>query len=101
MNGLTAGCYLAPVTLVPIDVTLTGLTSWKFCKQALEDAHVALTPGKDFGDHGAERYVRLSYAASDDTLRGGIDRLGKFMARLGAADIPSGADPDWRDPKDK
>ncbi|MFI7639656.1 pyridoxal phosphate-dependent aminotransferase [Nonomuraea sp. NPDC049400] len=67
---------------VYFDVSRTGLTSWQFCERALQEAHVALTPGRDFGVHTAETHVRLSYAASTDELREGIDRLGRFMATL-------------------
>ncbi|MEV0390445.1 pyridoxal phosphate-dependent aminotransferase [Nonomuraea sp. NPDC050643] len=65
------------------DVSHTGLTSWGFCERALREAHVALTPGKDFGLHTAGTHVRLSYAASADDLREGIARLGRFVATLG------------------
>jgi aspartate/methionine/tyrosine aminotransferase len=68
---------------VYFDVSGTGLTSWEFCERALQESHVALTPGKDFGMSTAQTHVRLSYAASTDDLREGITRLGKFMAGLG------------------
>ncbi|SES49539.1 Aspartate/methionine/tyrosine aminotransferase [Streptomyces sp. yr375] len=64
------------------DVSDTGLTSWEFCARALQEAHVAVTPGRDFGVHTADTHVRLSYAASGDELREGIARLGKFVATL-------------------
>ncbi|GAA3773600.1 pyridoxal phosphate-dependent aminotransferase [Streptomyces phyllanthi] len=67
---------------VYFDVSRTGLTSWEFCERALQEAHVALTPGRDFGTHTAETHVRLSYAASADELREGLARLGKFTAAL-------------------
>jgi aspartate/methionine/tyrosine aminotransferase len=67
---------------VYFDVRRTGLTSWEFCERALQEAHVALTPGRDFGVHTAQTHVRLSYAASADELREGIARLGKFLATL-------------------
>jgi aspartate/methionine/tyrosine aminotransferase len=67
---------------VYFDVGRTGLTSWQFCERALQEAHVALTPGRDFGVHTADSHVRLSYAASADELREGIARLGKFLATL-------------------
>ncbi|MGW7204430.1 pyridoxal phosphate-dependent aminotransferase [Streptomyces sp. NPDC054837] len=67
---------------VYFDVSGTGLTSWEFCARALQEAHVALTPGRDFGVGTAETHVRLSYAASAGELREGIARLGKFVAAL-------------------
>ncbi|MFI1704716.1 pyridoxal phosphate-dependent aminotransferase [Streptomyces griseoruber] len=64
------------------DVSATGLTSWEFCARALREAHVALTPGRDFGVGTAETHVRLSYAASAGELREGLARLGKFVSTL-------------------
>ena len=45
-------------------------TAW--CERAIEDAHVACVPGSAFG---ADGYARISYAASEERLREGIDRL--------------------------
>jgi aspartate/methionine/tyrosine aminotransferase len=67
---------------VYFDVSGTGLTSWEFCERALREAHVALTPGRDFGVVTADSHVRLSYAASADDLREGVARLGKFLGTL-------------------
>ena len=69
---------------VYVDVSGTGLTASEFCDRALTEAHVALTPGKDFGDDGAETYVRLSYATGDGELELGIERLGEFLATAGS-----------------
>lgn len=66
---------------VYFDVSQTGLTSWQFCELALQEAHVALTPGKDFGHCGAQTYVRLSYATSADHLKEAIERLDRLMHR--------------------
>ncbi len=67
---------------VYVDVRSTGLTSAEFCDRALREAHVSLTPGKDFGHHTADDHIRLSYAASTDELTEGIRRLGEFVAAL-------------------
>jgi aspartate/methionine/tyrosine aminotransferase len=67
---------------VYFDVSQTGMSSWEFCETALQEAHVALTPGKDFGNCGADTYVRLSYAASMNDLREAIERLGRLMRRI-------------------
>ncbi|MEB3767811.1 aminotransferase class I/II-fold pyridoxal phosphate-dependent enzyme [Acinetobacter sp. MD2] len=78
-----------PVPVVPngafyiyFDVRGTGLTAWQFCEQVLQEAHVALTPGKDFGVCGAEHYVRLSYAASTEQLSQAVQRLAQFMQQF-------------------
>jgi len=65
------------------------LHAMAFCERALQEAQVALTPGLDFGAHGAERFVRLSYAASREDLSEGLERLGRFMRANGwPADAP-------------
>ena len=53
--------------------------SWDFCLQAMQQAHVALTPGRDFGDHATERYVRLSYASSMAHLHEAVERLRRML----------------------
>ena len=57
------------------DVSGTGMDSWTFCERALTEAHVSLTPGRDFAIATADSHVRLSYAASRDDLREGLRRL--------------------------
>jgi aspartate/methionine/tyrosine aminotransferase len=49
------------------------MSAIEFCKHALEEAHIALTPGNDFGEHGAKQYVRLSFAASITDLAEGMN----------------------------
>lgn len=70
---------------VYVDVSGTGLSSWEFCTRALAEAAVALTPGRDFGVAGADRFVRLSFAIDADDLRAGLQRLGEFVAGLRSA----------------
>ncbi len=43
-----------------------------WCEGAIEDAHVATVPGSAFGTPG---FARLSYAASEERLREGVERL--------------------------
>jgi aspartate/methionine/tyrosine aminotransferase len=42
-------------------------------------AHVALTPGRDFGRAGAERFVRLSFANSMPRLHEAVARLERAL----------------------
>nr|WP_221621690.1 pyridoxal phosphate-dependent aminotransferase [Halocatena pleomorpha] len=44
----------------------------QWCENALSEAHVATVPGSAFGTPG---YARLSYAASTERLKEGVDRL--------------------------
>ncbi|HEY8497576.1 MAG TPA: aminotransferase class I/II-fold pyridoxal phosphate-dependent enzyme, partial [Limnochordales bacterium] len=45
----------------------------------LNEAHVALVPGSAFGYEG---YLRLSYAASENQIRAGLERMAKFWQAL-------------------
>ena len=92
LDGLRA--LELPVPVVPdgafyvyFDVSDTGLGAWEFCERALEEAHVALTPGKDFGEITADTHVRLSYAASRDELEEGLRRLGAFLMTLPSREV--------------
>jgi len=49
--------------------------SWAFCLRMMERAHVALTPGRDFGPAWAQRCVRLSFASSTAQLQTALQRL--------------------------
>jgi len=59
-------------------------SSWEFCLQMTRKAHVALTPGRDFGPTLAERFVRLSFANSMDDLEAAMLRLARELPRLAA-----------------
>ncbi|MDH5539380.1 MAG: pyridoxal phosphate-dependent aminotransferase [Rhizobacter sp.] len=55
-------------------------SSWNFCFDMMRRAHVALTPGRDFGPHLGERFFRLSYASSMAQLHAAIERLRLALA---------------------
>jgi aspartate/methionine/tyrosine aminotransferase len=84
LAGLPLDVPVAPdgAFYVYFDVTRTGLDAMQFCRRLLDEAHVALTPGHDFGVAGAQRYVRLSCAASREELSEGLRRLSAFISRL-------------------
>jgi len=56
--------------------------SFSFCEQLLEEAGVAITPGKDFGNNLSHQYVRFAYTTSLDQLELGVERLRGFLSRL-------------------
>jgi aspartate aminotransferase len=62
------------------------LTGTAFCQAVMQEEGVALVPGGAFGD---DRWVRLSYAASDRVLATALDRLLRFIDRQ--AGVPAGA----------
>lgn len=49
--------------------------SMAFCKDMLEQHHVAITPGADFGHHQAQTHVRFAYTTSLEQLKKGVERL--------------------------
>jgi aspartate/methionine/tyrosine aminotransferase len=63
--------------------------SWDFCAQMMQKAHVALTPGRDFGPAAAERYVRLSFANSLPQLQTALQRLARELPNLRPASHPT------------
>lgn len=54
-------------------------TATEFCRRLITDEALALVPGAAFGD---DRWVRMSYAASDEVLKEGMERLVREFARL-------------------
>ncbi len=63
------------------NISSFGLKDTDFCTRLLEQEKVAAVPGSSFG---AEGYLRLSYATSDEVLRKGVERLARFCATLRA-----------------
>jgi aspartate/methionine/tyrosine aminotransferase len=57
------------------DCSAHASSSWALCERLMRDAHVALTPGRDFGPAGAERHLRLSFATSLPLLQEAMARL--------------------------
>jgi aspartate/methionine/tyrosine aminotransferase len=55
--------------------------SQAFCRDVLEGAGVAITPGVDFGRHRADAHVRFAYTVAMERLEDGVQRLRRFLAR--------------------
>jgi aspartate aminotransferase len=62
------------------NVEKLGLSDSEFAARILEEEKVAVVPG---GAFGADGYIRLSYATSDDVIEKGLERLTRFCAKLG------------------
>lgn len=58
-----------------VDCRGRGADSWDFCLSMMDRAHVALTPGRDFGPAHADHYFRLSFASSTAQLEIALQRL--------------------------
>jgi aspartate/methionine/tyrosine aminotransferase len=54
--------------------------SQHFCREVLEGAGVAITPGIDFGRHRADAHVRFAYTIERHKLEQGVARLARFFA---------------------
>ncbi|MDZ7332966.1 MAG: pyridoxal phosphate-dependent aminotransferase [candidate division KSB1 bacterium] len=52
--------------------------SYEFAFELLENAHVAVTPGIDFGTNG-EGFLRFSYANSIDNIQLGVERIKRYL----------------------
>lgn len=61
------------------NISSFGLSDSDFCARLLDQEKVAAVPGSAFG---AEGYLRLSYATSDEIIQKGVTRLAKFCASL-------------------
>lgn len=62
------------------DVSRYSDSSWDFSFELMHEAHLALTPGRDFGHHDTARYLRLSYANSMAQLQETVARLERVLA---------------------
>ncbi|MDP1649120.1 MAG: pyridoxal phosphate-dependent aminotransferase [Rubrivivax sp.] len=61
------------------DCSAHAASSWDFCFDMMRRAHVALTPGRDFGPALAERYLRLSFASAMPQLQAAAAQLGRAL----------------------
>ncbi|HEX4325770.1 MAG TPA: pyridoxal phosphate-dependent aminotransferase [Burkholderiales bacterium] len=61
------------------DISNFGSDSFFFCRDVLHQAGVAITPGRDFGDRDAEKYVRFTYTVPIEQLQEVVARLRKFL----------------------
>jgi len=55
--------------------------SLSFVMDILDNAHVGVAPGIDFGE-GAEGYIRFSYATSEDRIEQGLERISEYLGNL-------------------
>ena len=54
----------------------TGLTSMELSERLLDEARVAVVPGKVFG---SDRHIRLSFATSMENIKEGVDRIARWF----------------------
>ena len=57
--------------------------SFQFCWSLLEENHIAVTPGADFGQFEASRYVRFSYTTGLEQIEKALQRMAKRFTLSG------------------
>jgi aspartate aminotransferase len=72
IGGKPAGAYY-----ILADAREFSSDSLRLSRSILEGAGVAVTPGVDFG---AEGYLRFSYAASLESIKEGLERIGEYLS---------------------
>lgn len=76
--GLTSQVEPTGAFYVFVNASKLSNDSLALAFDILEKAHVAVTPGADFGE-GGEGYLRLSYAASPENIDEGLRRLAAYI----------------------
>jgi len=61
------------------DVSEYSDDCYKFAFELLENAHVAVTPGVDFGVNDTNKYLRFAYTRNIDHMAEGIRRLKEYL----------------------
>ena len=56
--------------------------SFVLSRRILREAHVAITPGKDFGLNHPERYIRIAYTNSIARLQEAVERIARVLRTL-------------------
>ena len=78
IDGITCQRAQGAFYLFP-NVSSFGLSSEEFSNRLLDDQKVAVVSGHAFG---AEGYIRLSYATSDEIIEKGLSRLADYCSKI-------------------
>lgn len=79
--GLTIPCKPQGAFYIYADVSRFTDDSFQFACDLLEQQGVAVTPGRDFGDYQAHRYIRFAYTAAIPRMDEALQRLERFLCR--------------------
>ena len=63
------------------DTSAVAPDSFALARSILTEAHVALTPGRDFGMNEPERHIRIAYTQTVARLGEAVTRIGKLLER--------------------
>jgi aspartate/methionine/tyrosine aminotransferase len=61
------------------DCSALAPDSFTFARRILTEAHVAVTPGKDFGSNYPERHIRIAYTQPVARLEEAVARIRKLL----------------------
>jgi aspartate/methionine/tyrosine aminotransferase len=62
------------------DCSALSRDSFAFARRVLTEAHVAITPGKDFGAHQPGRHIRIAYTQPVTRLAEAVARIRKLVS---------------------
>ena len=81
LKGLSIDVPVIPqgAFYVYADISKYSNDSFCFCRELLEQQALAITPGCDFGQNQAKRYVRFAYTISESRIMQGMERLRSFV----------------------
>ena len=77
--GFRAAAAAAGAFYLYMDVSSSGMDSYDFCWRLINEFQVAATPGIDFGEREAHRFVRFAYTTDDESIGLGIERIGQAL----------------------
>lgn len=75
------GAFYAWADCTPLCEKLGVKDSWEFAYALMEKAHLAITPGRDFGTADTARYVRFSTANSMEQLQEAVRRMQQLFKK--------------------
>ncbi len=86
MPALTALGFRIPVVpqgafYIYADSSQIATDSFQLSRRILQEAHVALTPGKDFGHAAPERHIRIAYTQTEARLAEAVERMKGVVQR--------------------
>ncbi len=74
------GAFYVYADCSKVESKLNVSGSWDFCFEMMRRAHIAITPGRDFGHDTTHKYIRFSTASSMQDLQTAIARMREVLA---------------------
>ena len=63
------------------DCSAVANDSFTLSRRLLQEAHVALTPGRDFGIHHPEKHLRIAYTDTIERLQEAVRRIAAVLSK--------------------